>query len=170
MSCDVGKVAEGLENELWHRWNDGRVDVGEGASFSNPYIASPTSQLIFQPFRRLRLCLILQPLHHFTYVTAHFSTRPSLEDLPHFPTLTSLHLRHSSFFNPSVAWGSASFSNHYIASPTSQLIFQPFRRLRLCLILQPLHVFTYVTAHFNPSDAWPTSQLIPQPFVASLTS
>ena len=46
---------------------------------ANPYIASPMSQLIFQLFRR------------FTYVTAHFST------------LTSLHLRHSSFYNPSVA-------------------------------------------------------------------
>ena len=40
---------------------------------------------------------------------------------PHSPTLTSLYLRHNSFFNPSVA------------SPTSQLI------------LQPLHCFTYVT-------------------------
>ena len=36
------------------------------ASFSNPYIASPTSQLILQPFRR------------FTYVTAHSPTLLSL--------------------------------------------------------------------------------------------
>ena len=41
----------------------------------------------------------------------------------HSPTFPSLHLRHSSFPNPSVA------------SPTSQLILQPFR------------CFTYVTAH-----------------------
>ena len=41
----------------------------------------------------------------------------------HFPTLPSLHLRHSSFSNPSVAL------------PTSQLILQPFR------------CFTCVTAH-----------------------
>ena len=85
--------------------------------------------------------LILQPFRHFTYVTAHS------------PSLPSLHLRHSSFSNPSVA------------SSTSQLILQPFRR------------FTYVTAHSptlpslylrhsslsNPSAASPTSQLILQP-------
>ena len=49
------------------------------SSFSNPSVASPTSQLILQPFRR------------FTYVTAHS------------PTLPLLHLRHSSFSNPSFA-------------------------------------------------------------------
>ena len=57
--------------------------------------------------------LILQAFSHFTYVTAH-------SDSPSFP---SLHLRHSSFSNPS------------LALPTSQLILQPFR------------CFTYVTAH-----------------------
>ena len=55
--------------------------------------------------------LILQVFRRFTYVTAHS------------PTVPSLYLRHSSFFNPSVA------------SPTSQLILQPFRH------------FTYVTDH-----------------------
>ena len=69
------------------------------STFSNPSVASPTSQLIVQPFRRL------------THVTAHSRTFPSL------------HLRHNSFSNLSVAL------------PTSQLIVQPFRR------------FTYVTAH-----------------------
>ena len=48
MSCDVGKAAEGLENE------------------AEPYIASPTSQLIVQPFR----C--------FTYITAHSTALPLL--------------------------------------------------------------------------------------------
>ena len=48
-------------------------------SFSNLSVASPTSQLIIQPFR------------HFTYVTAHS------------PILPVLHVRHSSFFNPSFA-------------------------------------------------------------------
>ena len=109
------------------------------SSFSNPYIASPTPQLILQPFCRftyftahsptltslhLRHCsffnpsvasptsqLILQPLHRFTYATAYSST------------LLSLHLCHSSFYNP------------YIASPTSQLILQPLRHMH----------FTYVT-------------------------
>ena len=82
--------------------------------------------------------LILQPFHHFTYVTAHS------------PTIPSLHLRHSSFSNPSVA------------SPTSQLILQSF----FC--------FSYITAHSptlplhhlrhsslsNPSFASPTSQAL----------
>ena len=49
------------------------------ASFANPSIASPKSQLILQPF------------HCFTYITAHS------------PTLLLLHLCHSSFSNPSVA-------------------------------------------------------------------
>ena len=52
-------------------------------------------------------------MNHFTYVTVH-------SDSPNFP---SLHLRHSSFSNPS------------LALPTSQLILQPFR------------CFTYVTTH-----------------------
>ena len=63
-SCDVREAKEGLENEL--------------CSF-------------------LKLC-------HFTYVSAHS------------PTLPSLYLRHSSYSNPSVA------------SPTSQFILQPFFR------------------------------------------
>ena len=25
MNCDVGEATEGLENELWRRWNDGRI-------------------------------------------------------------------------------------------------------------------------------------------------
>ena len=81
----VGEAMERLENELcntsckWRincssstsstfyysssRWRDGRVGewavtyVKQWASFSNPYIGSPTSQLILPPFR----C--------FTYVT-----------------------------------------------------------------------------------------------------
>ena len=94
MSCDVGEVTESLENEpssfsklsapftyitahsptlpsLYLRHN----------SFSNPSIASPTSQLI----------LIVQSFSHFTYATAHS------------PTLPSLYLLHKLFSNPSVA-------------------------------------------------------------------
>ena len=60
---------------------------------------------------------------------------------PHSPTLTSLHLRHSSFSNPSAAL------------PTSQLILQPFRCFIyvICtsptsqVILQPFRCSTYVT-------------------------
>ena len=72
MSFDIGKAMEGLEMSC---------DVGEVTK---------------------RLENELQPFHHFTYITAHS------------PTLPSLHLRHSSFSNPSVA------------SPTSQLILQSF--------------------------------------------
>ena len=114
MNCDVGKVAEGLENELWRRWSD--VRVGEWGSltslhlrhslFANPSYALLTSELILQTFRCFAYVigtsptsqLILQPFHRFTYITAHS------------PTLPQLHLRHSSFYNPSVA------------SPTSQAL------------------------------------------------
>ena len=67
MSCDVGEVTEILENEQ--------------SLFSKLSITSPMSQLI----------LIIQAFRHFTYVTAHS------------PTLPSLYLRHNSFYNPSVA-------------------------------------------------------------------
>ena len=57
MSCGVGKATEGLENEVWRRWSDGKV--GEWAvlhlrqnSFSNSSVALPTSQFILQPFFR----------------------------------------------------------------------------------------------------------------------
>ena len=50
-------------------------------SFSNPSVASPTSQLFL---------LIRQPFRRFIYVTAHY------------PTLPSLHLHHNLFSNPSV--------------------------------------------------------------------
>ena len=108
--------------------------------------------------------LILQPFRHFTYVTTHS------------PTLPSLYLLHSSFSNPSVT------------SPTSQYILQPFFRFSYVtssslnspgeppkrlqqLILQPFRRFTYVTAHSltlpllylpfsNPSFASPTSQAL----------
>ena len=86
------------------------------SSFYSPSVALPTSQFILQPFRRFTyitahsttLPLLYLRHRHFTYVTAH-------------STLPPLHLRHRSFYNP------------YAASPTSQVILQPFR------------CFTYVT-------------------------
>ena len=65
MSCDVGKATESLENEQ--------------SSFAKLFVASPTSELILQPFRR------------FTYITIHS------------PTLPLLHLCHNSLSNPSFA-------------------------------------------------------------------
>ena len=129
MSCDIGEATESLENELCYDYNY------ELCSFSKLSIASPMSQLIFQPFPR------------FIYVTAHS------------PALPLLHLHHSSLSNPSVALPMSqlilqpfccftyvtahsptllllcSFSKLSVTSPTSQLILQPFP------------CFTYVTTH-----------------------
>ena len=90
ISCGVGKATEGLENEFilqpfrLFTYVTSRSPTLPSlylchSSFSNPSVASPTSQLIFQTFFR------------YSYVTAHS------------PTLLSLYLRHSSFSNPSVA-------------------------------------------------------------------
>ena len=87
-ACDVGEAEEELENDLWPFHGFTYITAHSPtlsllhlrhSSFSNPSIASPTSQLILQPF------------HHITYITAHS------------PTLPLLHLRHSSFSNPSFA-------------------------------------------------------------------
>ena len=97
-------------------------------SISNPFVALPTSQLIFQHFRCFTYVtahsptlpllsptsqFILQPFFRFSYVTAELILQP----FRHFtyvttdsPTLPQLYLRHSSFSNPSVA------------SPTSQAL------------------------------------------------
>ena len=116
MNCDVGKATEGLENELWRRWSEGKV--GEWAE------------------------LILQPFHHFTYITAHS------------PTLPLLYLYHCSFFNPSVA------------SSTLQLILQPFCRFTYVTAHSPtfLSLYLHHSSFSNPSITLPTSQLILQPF------
>ena len=109
------------------------------SSLSNPSFASPTSQAFYLIHLASRTELILQTFSHFTFVTTHS------------PTLPSLYLRHSSFFNPSVA------------SPTSQFILQPFVR------------FSYVTSSSlnspgeqssfsNLSVTSPTSQFILQRF------
>ena len=139
-------------------------------SFSNAYVASPTSQLILHPF------------HRFTYVTTHSTALPLFHlsnrhftyITAHSPTLPPLLLRHSSFYKPSAA------------SPTSQVILQPFRRITYVTAhstaLPLLHLrhrhFTYVTVHSptllplhlhhssfcNPSADSPMSQVILQPF------
>ena len=55
-NCDVGKATEGLENELWRMWSDGKV--GEWAL--------PTSKFILQPFFR------------FSYVTGSSPGEPPM--------------------------------------------------------------------------------------------
>ena len=118
------------------------------SSFSNPSVDSPMSQLF--SFSNIsvtstKLQLILQPFRRFTYVTAHslssFSQlifqpfRHFIYVTTHSPTLPSLFLRHSSFFNPSVA------------SPTSQFIILPFCR------------FSYVTSSSLNSHGEPSMHL-----------
>ena len=121
-------------------------------SFSNPSVALPTSQLILQPFRS------------FTYVTTHSPTPlllllftcSSLKSAgrTHSPSFPSLHLRHSSFSNPSVA------------SPTSQRILQPFRRFTNVTTHSPTLPSLHLrhNAFSNTSVASSTSQFILQPF------
>ena len=114
-------------------------------SFSNPSAASPTSQLILQPFR----C--------FTYVKVHSQT------------LLSLLLRHelSSISNLSVTSPTSQlFSNPSVALPTSQLILQPFRRFTYITAHSPTFPLLHLrhTSFTNPSVALPMSQLILQPF------
>ena len=131
------------------------------SSFSNPSVASPTSQVILKPFRR------------FTYATAHS------------PTFNSLLLRHRLNLKLvrhfTYVTAQSSFSNLSVASPTSQLILQPF--FHFFYVTSSAHYpnfpsFTYVTAHSptvpslylrhssfsNSSVALPMSQLILQLF------
>ena len=157
------------------------------SSFSNLSVTSPTSQLILQPF------------HHFTYVTAHSSTllshllhhRLILQCFrcfnyvtAHSPTLLLLLLHHRIFTYvtwPSLHLRHSSFSNPSVALPTSQLILQLFRCFDYVTAHSPtllsllLHhrFFTYVTcpslhlrhsSFSNPSVALLTSQLILQSF------
>ena len=112
----------------------------------------------------------------------------------HSPTFPSLHLRHSSFSNPSAALPTSqpilqpfrhfiyvtansptlpplylrhsSFSNPSAALPTSQLILQPFRRFTYVIAHSPILPLLHPchSSFSNPSAALPTSQLILQPF------
>ena len=86
-TCDVGEAKEGLENELWRRWSNRGLEnelwcrvmrrKGWRMSYDIDEVMERLENEQLQPFRRL------------TYITAHS------------PTLLLLHLRHSSFSNPS---------------------------------------------------------------------
>ena len=131
VSCDVGKAAEGLENELWRRISD--VRVGERGE---AYVTAHSTAL---PLLHIRH-------RHFSYVTAHS------------PTLPPLYLNQSSFYNPSVAsptshlmiqpsclfiYATAHCRTPSVASPTSQDILQLFS------------YFTYVTGTSRTSPGVP---------------
>ena len=135
-------------------------DIHEQSSFSKLSVTSPTSQLILQHFRR------------FTHDTAHSAILPLL------------HLRYSSFSNPSFAshTSQALHLRHLASRPWCKKRMRYERpskwHLWAELILLSFRHFTYVTAHSatlpslylhhssmsNPSVASPTSQLILQPF------
>ena len=114
--------------------------------------------------------LILQSFYRFTYATAHSKT------------LSSLHLRHSSFYSSYVAsptsqalhlrhlasrpckerhsptlWsfhlGHSSFSNASVASHTPQLILQRFRRFTYVIALSP----TLPSLHLRQSSFYNSS-------------
>ena len=175
MSSDIDEAAEGLENELWCRWSNGRVcrmscDVGKAVKVLENELWCKWSDVRVGEWAKL--------------------TDIEIYSKDHCPTIPSLHLRHNSFSNPSAA------------SSTSQLILQPFccftyitghsTTLPLLhlhhrsfynpsaaspksqVILQPFHCFTYITGHsttllllhlhhrsfYNPSVASPTSQAL----------
>ena len=96
--------------------------------------------------------LILQPFRHFTCVKTHSPTLPSLYlRHTHSPTLPSLYLCHSRAHSPtfpSLHLRHNSFSNPFVALPTSQLILQPFSVASPTsyFILQPFFHFSYVTS------------------------
>ena len=105
---------------LWRRWSNGRVwrmscDVGEAPMTYVKQrkgcrmrcgVGKAVEVLENELWRRPSL--ILQPLHRFTYVTAHS------------PTLPPLYLRHSSMYSP------------YVVSPTSP--GEPHMPLWWCLV------------------------------------
>ena len=125
MSCDVGKTAEGFENELWRRWSEVRVTAHSStlpslylrhssfysphsptltslhlchSSFSNPSAALPTSQLILQPS-------FSNP--YFTSPTSQLILQPFRRITyvtAHCTALPLLHLRHRHFTNVMPLW------------------------------------------------------------------
>ena len=119
-------------------------DIGEATEGLESFLTSPTSQLI----------LILQAFRHFTYVTDH----------SHSPSFPSLHLRHRSFSNPS------------LALPTSQLILQSFRcftyvtahSATLLSFLLRHRIFTYVTRRDAHGQSFPDSQESPKAIIYNL--
>ena len=117
----------------------------ELCSFFKLSISSPTSQLILQPFPR------------FTYITAHS------------PTLPLLHLRHSSFSNPSFASPtSQDFHLHHLASrPWKTLTTSPTHShtlthtLTLTLTHTLTHTHTHTHSHTHTHTHTHTSQIVP---------
>ena len=123
------------------------------SSFSNLSVIPPTSQLILQSFRHFTyVTTILQPFRRFTYVTAHS------------PTLPLLHLRHTSFSNPSFA--SPTLQALHLIHIASSAHSPTFPSLHLLHNYSPTLPSLYLrhSSFSNPSVASPTSQFVLQPF------
>ena len=128
-ACDVGEAKEGLENELWRRWNNGRVgewdvtyvkrrkgwrmscDVGEVME------SLENQNELWRRWSDWKLgewaefiVIVIAELILQTFLSLHQPFRRFTYVTAHSLTLPSLYLSHSSFSNTSVA------------SPMSQLI------------------------------------------------
>ena len=129
MSCDVGKATEGLENELWGRWSDKGWRMSRAHSYSHSRAHSPIFPSLHLRHSAVSNPSFASPRHRlFTWLAAH-------DKFPNVCLTIEWKLRESSQLeippNPS------------IASPMSQLIFQPFFR------------FSYVTGFSLTSPGEP---------------
>ena len=111
------------------KWVSSVASGGTQSSFSNLFVTSPTSQLILQHFRR------------FTYVAAHS------------PILPWLHLRHSSFFNPSFSspTSQALHLNHLTSRSSMTMHFQQLCRKLFFSVSAVTTQLSYVTPLLNHS-------------------
>ena len=142
MSCDVGKATEGLKNELWRRWSDGKVwEWAAIHMFGHGRLAR---------WRKWRACDVGEAKKGLeNELWRRWSNGRAGKLAAHSQTFPSLHLRHSSFSKPSVALS------------TSQLILQPFRCFTYVTAHSPTlfslllrhRLFTYVT--WRPDHAAP---------------
>ena len=140
------------------------------SSFSNPSLALLTSQLILQSFpcstyvtaHSATLLSLLLRHRIFTYVTwraAHVERARA-----HSPSFQSLHLRRSSFSNPSFATPTPQdFHLRHLASRPCQKSQSSFSKLSVTsltsqLILQPFFRFSYATGFSLTSPDEPPMQ------------
>ena len=119
-ACDVGEAKEGLENELWRRWSNGRV--GEWAE---TYVKRGKGWRMSCDVGKATEGLENELWRGWSDEKGwRMSRAPSYShNRAHSPTFPSLYLRHNSFSKlPSLYLRHSSFSNPSFASPTSQAL------------------------------------------------
>ena len=147
MSCDVGKATEGLENELWSRWNDGKVGELLATIRSAAYINRAFFQLhtffwrVPQSFKMAESLSI----NNATWQIA----REDILNNQRWESLKSLKLSLIAFL--------FQYFKNLIFSKMAQTIFIKFCGLIVHsnpnndttsqLILQPIRYFTFTTVH-----------------------